>query len=201
LRTGLHSENIKDVLNSVRLLGNLGATDSIEAIKGLLPTNDPRLEGSVYWSLLKLGDYSQMKQSGEFVEAKSDEFQRMKIADFDEMPIKRLPSRICDCFAAITDEQQLPTLHQFSSSKNDELRYAAAYALREIKSPKSVPVLVSLLDDASQRIRYLAVSTLSRIKNGDSGPMVDEFKRREQEIIPYWKHWWETEGKKKYASH
>ena len=204
LKAGLHSENRKEVLTALQLLGNLRTSTSTQELKSLLPSGDTVLEGSVYLALLKLGDYSHLKQSGAFVDAKSAEFQQMKITLPEEMSTKDIPLRICGAIQNIRDEKALPALHEFANSKNDKLRVAAVHALRQIKSPKSLSILISLLGDPLQEVRYLAVSALERTTagrtlDGSDGPPVDSFKQNEQEYLTKWKTWWIKEGQKKYS--
>jgi hypothetical protein len=90
-------------------------------------------------------------------------------------------------------------------------RRQAAARLAELKSPRSLPYLIAVLDDPNMLIRYEALRGLQRIRKmypvkgwGDITqrarflradiPMSEEGLRLVQEM----KQWWETEGRRQY---
>ena len=83
-----------------------------------------------------------------------------------------------------------PTMVRLLRANAPETRYAAAAALRLGGAPRSIPYLVTALDDSDFRVRYTAVIALSEI-TGDKphGPSMDAFRQNEVTYVTYWKQW------------
>ncbi len=187
LKATLSETNRAEVLPAVQLLGSLRKVDSTEELKRLVPTGDKEIEGSVYLALMKVGDYTLMEQAATFLESV-----------FEDPGLQSLQVQLGLAIWNIRDEAALPALHKLARSNKLSVRQAAMQALRNIESPRSVPILVSRLEDTDQDVRYLAVSALERTITHNVGPTKDYFRENEQKYLTQWKNWWSTEGKKEY---
>ena len=66
----------------------------------------------------------------------------------------------------------LPQLHDLLQTNNDELRKEVAKVVELISDDKSVPVLISLLDDTEFEIRWIAAEGLINIGRKSIGPLL-----------------------------
>ncbi len=102
----------------------------------------------------------------------------------------------------IVDARSLPDLVLLSGSVYLPIRLGAMDAIRRLRNPKSVPILISRLDDQNGTVQYLAVITLAEVTgklDGDYAPSMFLFDKKPQFYTALWKQWWEEEGKGQYA--
>lgn len=189
LEAALAGSQHRDVITAILLLGNMGKISSTEPLRKLLPSGDPEIEGAVYLSLIKLGDYSTLPAVGDYFKLKSPDYR-----------IENLRSQLARAVANIKDPSVLPVLEDFSRSENPLLRRSAVFAMRAMASSSSVPYLVERLDDTDPDVRYLSVMALATIvnKGGDWAPSRELFDQQESESLTLWKQWWDHEGKNEY---
>jgi hypothetical protein len=103
--------------------------------------------------------------------------------------------------AQFRDPDTLPILETLSHSRSVSVRDGAIRALRGIRSPEAVQVLVERSDDADQTIRYLAVITLAETLgkyDGDFAPSMYLFDKNPEYYTGLWKQWWRDVGSKGY---
>jgi hypothetical protein len=106
-----------------------------------------------------------------------------------------LPIGISD-IEYIADARALPALNKLLIDPIPAFHAPAAYALRVMADPSSIPYLVQALDDKSQDVRYLSATALAIIAHEpDKFPSVDLYKEKEAELIPYWKSWYQNQKK------
>jgi hypothetical protein len=82
---------------------------------------------------------------------------------------------------------------------SDRMGACAVYALREIHSPQTLPLLEKLLADSSAQIRYDALIGIAKFAVAFPTGVTDQmrqhypsqglFQKNEQEYISYWKNW------------
>jgi hypothetical protein len=102
----------------------------------------------------------------------------------------------------VSDAKALPALDVLSKSKIRAVRYGAMDGIRRIRSPKSVPSLISKLDDPDANVQYVALISLVEISSkydGDFAPSMYLFDKKPQYYIGLWKQWWIAEGSKIYG--
>jgi len=101
----------------------------------------------------------------------------------------------------IVDPRCLPDLLSLSGSLYLSVRLGAMDSIRRLRSPKSVPTLISRLDDQNPTVQYLAVITLAEVSgrlDGDYAPSMYIFDTKPQFYAALWKKWWVEEGSKLY---
>jgi hypothetical protein len=98
--------------------------------------------------------------------------------------------------------KSIPDLIRIAKSPVEWWHAGALTALRKIRSPVVIPVLVSSLDDPDRLAAYIALITLAEMtkKGGEFGPGMGLYDQDPQRYIALWKHWWETEGRDEYGT-
>lgn len=177
-------------LTQAELVGSSGRKVDAEYLKRLLPSGDTLTHATVYYALLRLGDYSALAAMRGFLEVPSN------------MPaVERLRFLCLSEINVIRDASAVDALIQFAKSPADDVREVSIHALRTLGSARTVPLFVDALDDKVQMIRYDAVLALAGIEqNWSLAPAVDTFQADEKKYTGAWKSWWATEGRRRYGS-
>jgi len=91
----------------------------------------------------------------------------------------------------IDDPVARPTLEALSGSRFTSVQLGAMDALRKMKNPSSVPVLIQRLDDSNKVVRYQALITLSEIfhKDREFAPSMQLFDQDPERYVSAWKLW------------
>lgn len=178
------------VFDNLKLLSMFGNIHSTENIRKFTDSSDIRVRGMALLALLKLGDYSHLKGSLEFMSTQTApdlaQIQRQMKAPFDKFD----------------DPKMIPVLLRFADSPNLFVRQSVVKALRNVGDARCVPALVRRLDDSDFYIRYDALFTIARIDgklNPEWVPDLGGFKEHEQKYLAKWKGWWANEGSMKYS--
>jgi hypothetical protein len=202
LRRAIQKDTGKQRISDVLLLSSLNRPIGTAELHALLPTQDGTLNRAVHLALLRLRDYSRLEASGALVEVPPS----MTRGSSEAFEFSHLRLMLASAIARIDDRAKLPMLQRFSLSKDNNLRDAAAMALRHLHDPSNVRHLVPLLDDPWDEIRIQATRGLQEfLKPGLEGygwVMNSPFngkKTTEQEAVARWKAWWQSEGKAKYG--
>jgi hypothetical protein len=191
LRAALTDRSRDVVVAALRLLAGLRPLGSLQSLRSLLPATDREVEGLVYLTLLEHGDYSLLSQAGSFVE-----FVELETIGPEVHAVR---AAVAGAIGGIADDRARRTLETFTTSSNRELRLAAVRALREIRNPASVPILVARLDDTDGDIRFGALMALAEAerKSREWAPAWAVFAANEAPFIQRWKDWWSEEGRRK----
>lgn len=186
--SGLQDPDEHVRLMQVELVGSSGRKADAEHLKRQLASSDDLTRATIYYALLRLGDYSTLAAMRGFLEVPS------------RAPAVAWPRGLCLAeINAISDAAAVDSLVELAKSPADDVREAAIHALRTIRSARTVPLFVHALDDHVQMVRYNAVLALAEIEqNWQLAPAVDTFRANETKYISAWKLWWEREGKQKY---
>lgn len=192
LFASIQDSNRDVVLVAVEQLGNLKKVTSTQPLREVLRSEDNELKGYAYASLIKLGDYSVLREAVKFVE--------QAVTDQN---IRRSQAWVSIAIGNIRSGIVVQDLNEFSGSKNTFLRQRAVMALRAIKSPLSLSYLIQKLDDPDPEIRYHATMGLAAIerKTGEWAPASELFHKREVEYTARWKSWWQLSGKQRYEQY
>lgn len=190
LLASLTDERREVIFTAIEQLGHLPKVKSTEPLKELLKIHDKELEGRVYSSLIKLGDYSLFQETLEFIETNKD-VQRLR----------PLPGLIKLSIQGIREETMLPQLYQLTGSEDEFLRRGAIYAIRAMKSPKGVKYLMEGLDHRDIEVRYHCVMGLAEMeRKGPGWGAARAFYDKDEPLyLSRWKSWWEESGKNKYS--
>jgi hypothetical protein len=100
-----------------------------------------------------------------------------------------------------TNPEALPYLDELLIKPSfRSLRYSALEAVRGIKHPKSVPVLISLLDDSDLLFRCTVVVALAEITGKREMQIgIGQFESDPNRYVNIWKTWWRNEGEATYG--
>ena len=150
----------------------------------------PAIQGLALAMILKAKEYSYIEEALEYIENPPDG-ERVEFAKGD----------IARAFSKIRNPEMVSRLNTLLlKAKDEELRRAVAYSLREIEHKSSVPYLADGLNDQDQGVRYHCMMALAHIegKFQDWAPGLDLFEANEEEYLSKWKQWWEEEGRQKY---
>lgn len=191
LLASLQEDDRKLMMIAIEQLGNLKHVRSTKPLKDLLQLPDQEITGAVYNSIIKLNDYSILKEAIKYIEQPTTD---------QHIQVKQAKIARSICF--IRDQQTIPILNeQLILSKVGFLREYISRALRAMKNPSSVPYFIAALDDPAQEVRYQALMGLAEIedKNGEWAPGIENFTSNGIPAVKLWKHWWQSEGKSKYA--
>lgn len=190
LIAGLRDTDERVLLNTVELLAGSDRLESTEPLVERLRFARPRLQAAIYIALLRQNDYSNLAEILGSLEKPSSDGQ-----------VGSLQDRILFYIGQIDNAATVPVLLTFATTRSDSLRESVIHALRQTASPKSVPTLVTALDDPIQIIRYDAVFGLATIEQRPNlAPSVDAFEKDPQLYIGAWKSWWLNSGRALYNS-
>jgi hypothetical protein len=188
LQAGLQDSD--HVFDNLKLLSMFETVHSSEGIRRFADSSDIRVRGMALLALLKLGDYSHVQDSLEFMSLQGPpsmtEIQRLMKQPFNKF----------------NDAKAIPVLLHFAGSPTLSVRQSVVKALRNVGDARCVPELVSRLDDVDFYIRYDALFALARIDgklNPEWVPDLGGFKEHERRYLAKWKSWWVNEGAARYS--
>jgi hypothetical protein len=197
---------------ALRQVANLEKVRSTQALRKIATSSDPESQSLAYAALINLGDYSLLDQAIKFSEEHVDQMDGIPYA-VDLIGDKRImeaskatgnPDLACPSKTGLPfDRSVLPLLHSSLSSPNTDLRRATVHALRGICDPSSARFMVRALDDSDRDVQYEAMMTLGALEDYPAelpAPATGVFNGNPTKYLNAWKNWWETAGKRKYAS-
>jgi len=208
----------KTVLEQVDRLGRKSSADSLQMIAS---SRSPEEKGMAFAGLLYLRDYSLLRQAIKFAEAPTTDpnvqyWESRIAASIGVIGDNRMRQaweatkymQEVKCASTVLakqplDSSVLPQLYPLLSSPNVELRRGAAHAFRGICESSTVPALAQALNDSDRTVQYDAMMGLVALENFPSGLPAPSEKVFNENPVPYvdrWKSWWESTGKRKYAS-
>ena len=179
-------------ITQIELLGGMRTLTDDMPLLSLAKVANARVRGTAYIALLRLSDYSLLRQIGTFV-----------LETAHDLSLQWLRSRIVQCIAqisAISDPSTLTQIEEFTQSADAGLRNAAVKALRQIQRPESVPFLVARLDDSRVETQYVSLMALGQIEKRGVGwaPAYSLFLKDPKQYVDRWKQWWDVQGRQKY---
>jgi HEAT repeats len=197
---------------ALQQVGNLNKVRSTEALRKIATSSDPAFQSLAYAALINLGDYSLLDQAIKFAEEHVDQMDGIPYA-IDLIGDKRIreASKVpggagleCSSKTGLPfDRSVLPLLHSLLSSPNTDLRRSSVHALRGICDPSSARFMVRALDDSNRDVQYDAMMMLGALEDYPANlpaPATGLFNENPADYLNVWKRWWQTEGKRKYAS-
>lgn len=181
----LHGGNRNDRINALRLLQGIDelSETTLAQVTPLSVSADPEVALSAVAVLLKTRSTDSV-----------DRLENYLAAYIGEAPVALLS--IGTELGQVRDPKALPGLEALASSKYLPIKFGAMDAIRGIKDPQSVPVLIRRLDDSNSNIQYIAVITLAEIlgKEGDYAPAMYLFDRNPGFYVNLWKTWGDQQG-------
>ena len=181
-----NQQNREDQIRALRLLHGFD-TLTPDSVSSILPLSDSKDPDVAFLALAVL------------LTTKTPESVERLVRYLDAYKGDRGPLALINIntdLAQIRDVRALSHLELLCSSRFALIRDGAMRALRGIKSPHSVPVLVQRLDDSDSDIKYLAVITLAEILGkyeGDYAPSMYLFDKKPSFYTNLWKTWWANE--------
>lgn len=179
-------------------------TASDDELVTLLSTNDDMLKAAVHRALLAIGDYRFLKGAAGVAEHAGSG--RNYIMPADALLYAR--AQVAEGFSRVVDERSVPLLNRLSSSESGLLRRAVVEALRQNRSPSSVPYLIARLDDTDPELLAQATWGLFEIaKPAESSegwvflprlPRTPEEDQHAAEVVGRWKDWWSSPAAARY---
>jgi hypothetical protein len=200
LKAGLDDDDEDLVLDSIRMLWNMRHLQSTRELKALQNASNPLVRTYAWEALLRLGDYSVLKDVGEFFATEAEAPQDLFLP---RDRLKQMQYRLANQIIFIKDPDALPQLEKFLFSPNHILRTKALQAVRRINSPHSAPVLYKLLEDGDVDNRFGAMQGLLSLAGGgyyDWVPSWEVFREDPDFYVAACRIWWEREGKYKIAT-
>jgi hypothetical protein len=202
VKSALPADPISPVLASQaptfeeRLRGEfLGALDSNDpevvgaSVAPFVSSPDRALAGDALVALLKSGHYEYLNDAISYM---------CGDAPGDSKLISR-QCRLKTVLCKITDTAVTVRLIGVMDSPAVDLRFSAAYALRNTKVRGAVPAFVKGLQDSDVEVRYQCLMGLAETVEGEyapeQGPSRALFDKDETKYIRFWQDWWEREGK------
>jgi len=186
----LDSNDPEVVGASVAALGDLGLTnDETQKVAPFVSSPDRALAGDALVALLKSGHYEYLNDAISYM---------CGDAPGDSKLISR-QCRLKTVLCKITDPAVTVRLIGVMDSPAVDLRFSAAYALRNTKVRGAVPAFVKGLQDSDVEVRYQCLMGLAETVEGEyapeQGPSRALFDKDETKYIRFWQDWWEREGK------
>lgn len=96
-------------------------------------------------------------------------------------------------YEGVRSTEAVPLLATLLVVPDDQVREAAAMALRRCHCSEAIPSLIKTLDNPNRKARYLAVVALAEFTGeNDWRPLEADFKADEQKYLRFWKEWGTT---------
>jgi hypothetical protein len=169
-------------------LVNLQGKQAAPAIKALLDhSKDPAIRGEALSVLIRVGDYSRLKETVEFVSS-GDESDPVVLSV--KINLSTQMSLVSD--ADLVAKYYLPLLR----NPSDFVRQDAAYAIRHAKLRSAAPQLIEGLEDSDLETRYQCLMGLAETMGWSNywAPSKELFEQNERGYIRQWKTWWHDIG-------
>jgi HEAT repeat protein len=185
LKAAISKGQHEEVLDSIRMLGNMRSVSSVEEIAAIMPAEDDNLAAEIYLALLQLGDYRYLGETVSFL-------QRAVMTNRQRW----IQSRIGAVLAEVQTSSAFDDIVRLVSSPNVGLRLSAVRAIRNMRTERSIPFLIARLSDQEWLIRYTAMAALAEATNKTEGwvPPLLDFRQQEAPFIAKWQSWWAAEG-------
>jgi hypothetical protein len=171
----------EDQINAMRLLQGFDVLEerSLSSVAALTTSADPETALTALAVLLK----GRVPGSVERLKTYLDGYQGAAT------PIALLS--IGSDLGQVNNTSALRAVEALASSRYLSIRFGAMNALRRLRDPLSIPVLIERLSDSDDNIRYLAVITLAEIsgKTGDYAPSMYLFDKNPSFYVNLWKEW------------
>lgn len=104
-----------------------------------------------------------------------------------------LQADLAGSLAGLKDPRSIPALKRLLKTKDQQITWAIAIALRQIGSSDALEPLSELLGNSNEEIRYHAVVGMGKITSQDDWtPAFDEFREHEAKYLSYWRNWAES---------
>ena len=185
------SENNPSLPNVFELLKTFGSVSPVteEKLDSLTHNSNPLYAAGAFAVLLTTKKPQYYANLGQFLRLHGS-----------EIP----PEQLMTIYGRIQDPGSAADARVFDELSNLPLpviKLGAMFSIRKLKSPYSVPTLISHLSDSDPTIEYLAVITLNEIVGNGSnfGPSMPQFDKNPQNFISLWQRWWETTGINQYS--
>jgi hypothetical protein len=166
--------DVSSTLDSLRLIQGKFV---IEILRQALHDSSGQLRLRIASTLVSRGDIAAM----DLVEAAL-----LRPGDLPEY----LRSDLAGSLAGLKDPRSIPALKRLLKTKDQQITWAVAIALRQIGSTEALEPLSELLNDSNETTRYRAVAGMGEITKQDEWtPAFNEFRSREAYYISYWRQW------------
>jgi HEAT repeat protein len=163
-------------LEAIAALQTIQTRSATEILRKLSQTSDERLR---LWSivyLLNRNDVSAIERAGAYLERGPD-----------ALPPNMFHNLAQAIYLGVKDPRAVPYLAPLASSRFEQVRRAAIFALRNTGSSDASPSLLKALRDPDFETRYYAVIGLAEIANEpDWRPSEDAFRANEHRYVEHW---------------
>jgi hypothetical protein len=192
LAATVRSANRDDRIRALQLLQGFDSInhETLAAIDASTQSEDPETAVPALGVLLKTKTTDSIEQLKRYL----DNYK----SNVDLLAFSSIGSEL----SRIDNVKALGPLEALSSSHFIAIRHGAMDAIRRIKSPKSIPLLVARLDDSDSAVQYVALITLAEVLSkydGDYAPSMYLFDKKPQYYVGLWKQWWTEEGSTLYG--
>jgi HEAT repeat protein len=150
LIVGLSENDEVPLLASIELFGALQHVKSVSPlVKRLASDRRSIVRGAIYVALLRLQDYTALKEARAFAEGINNNPHEVALRE-----------QVCDLVGEIRDPTVAQVLIGLSRSNSDRLRESVIHALRGTPNAEAEPVFVRALDDPLKWITMPVFETL-----------------------------------------
>jgi hypothetical protein len=167
----------EDVLTSaIEGLYELKDQRTADCLAERITDKNPKIAAIAAWGLIKLKDSRAFPYTIDMA---------LKVPAGAEAQICRGINAIC----MLDDPKLAKDIIPLLSSPVKEFRMQALEALRRMKDPANIPILIKSLDDPSEENAYTAMMALAETLNatGELSPCFDLFKETPQYYLNYWR--------------
>lgn len=193
LKAGLSDPNRDRVLDSIRMLGNMRHLQSKAELVALLDSPDELVRTYVLEAMLRLHDYSVLPAVENWLIAQP-QIPASLILPRDAL--LEMQGRLAGQISTIRDPAALPILLGLLKLPKPFVRQEALQAVRAIRSSKSTPSLLEMLDDASADNAFAAMQGLIELAGGGNiswVPSLPEFRANPGYYAARCREWWRAE--------
>ena len=195
----------------------LGRPQFVKTLREFSMSEDVPLRGMAFAALVRLGDYSVLRQAVDFLGTTGgDDSGRVwksriieAISQIGGDQIRRsleAGGRSTSCPSQSKhslQKSELEFLESLLESGDVDLRRASSRALRGICDPSSAAHLARALNDSDKEVQYDAIMGLAALEDFPKGlptPTQQAYEKNPAEFLAVWKEWWKRTGHRKYLT-
>jgi HEAT repeat protein len=193
LKAGLNDRDHDNVLDSIRMLGNMRHLQSKEELVSLLDSQDPLVRTYVFEAMLRLHDYSVLPAVEQWLMAQP---QPPPSHIMPRDALFEMQGRLAGEISMIRDPATLPILLRLLQLPSPFARQAILQAVRAINSPQSAPLLLKMLDDPNADNVFSAMQALIELAGGgpiEWVPSLPAFRENPRYYAATCREWWQAQ--------
>lgn len=190
LKAGLRDHDPDLVLDSIRMLGEMGRLQSDTELVELLNSSDMLVRTTDWEAMLRLHDYSVLPAVEQWLMAQPPPSFSITLP---RDALIAMEGRLVQQISMIRDPATLPMMTALLRLPRSWERQDILSAVAAMNSLKSAPYVLNMLDDPNDDVAYLAMQTLIGLAGGgpiEWVPSYEQFRTHRTYYANVCRQWW-----------